>query len=569
LFTDVSSWLAHAHTQPEPPDFSRQTLLPRALNHPGPGVTWLDWDQDGWDDLLLSGGPGRAWSVYRNDQGTRFSASATSTATSPNPGNTLSVIPWSTQAVLSVNARPSSQPSGPSLVTLHRRPQAGTVGSLPTQDSQPGPVAVADIDSDGDLDVFLGGRHVPDRYPTAAVSQVFLNQNQTLVPAEDLPPELRNAGMVSGAVFTDLDLDGQPELVLACDWGPIRIFSNRRGRFTEATQAWAMEEWSGCWAGIAAGDFNEDGRPDLIVSNLGRNTRHAIPGPGMWRLDALDTDEDGALEIIESHRPIGTDDFLPWRGLDVLGRAVPSFLQRFPTYRSFGNATVAALLQGLGPPVITVEARALDHRLFLNRGDHFESQPLPPQAQFAPGFGIAVADFDGDGHLDAFLAQNTFDLDLDSGRADAGTGLCLLGNGKGGFRALSPAESGVTLHSAQRGVAVADFNRDGRPDLCVAQNNGTTALLRNAGGKPGLRVRVQGPPENPHAIGACLRMQIDGAATGPAREVRTGSGYLSADSTTLVFPATARASSLEIRWPGGRKTVQPIPVDARDLTVAP
>jgi len=571
LFTDVSTLLGHRHVQSEPPDFSRQPLLPRALNRVGPGVAWLDWDEDGWDDLVLAGGPGRSWSVFRNDRGSRFTAVVRQTAPSPDASEILGVTPWSTQALLTANLWRSSQPPDTHAIQVVDRSQGSPVASLPTFGSSPGPIAVADIDSDGDLDVFVGGRHVPGRFPAAAVSQLFRNHDQTLIADDSVPLGLRQAGMVSGATFTDLDLDGSPDLALACDWGPVRIFRNQNGRFSETTQAWALETWTGCWTGIATGDFDEDGRPDLIASNLGRNTRHAIPGPSAWRLYAGDFDDDGNLEIIEAYRPRGTADFLPWRTLDVLGRAVPPWQHRFPSYRAFGSATVPALLKSLGIATITVTVEALtfEHRLFLNRGDRFDSQPLPPQAQFAPGFGIAVADFDGDGHLDVFLAQNTSDLDLDSGRADAGTGLCMLGDGKGGFRPLPPTESGLALHGPQRGAAVADFDRDGRPDLCVTQNDGRTALLRNAGGTPGLRVRLRGPAGNPQAIGAWMRTRVDGVAAGPAREIHAGSGYLSTDSTTLILHGITHPSSMEIRWPGGRKTLHPIPTGAREMTIDP
>lgn len=577
LFTNVSARLAHRHLNPSPPDFHRQPLLPRALNQLGPGVTWLDWDGDGWDDLALGGGPGQALGLFRNVQGTQFIAvNPIAGRPSPISQDTLGLVPWhrsSSTVLLSADSPDMPEltpnPSPSHSISLIDVAQGTAVGLIKTASSVPGPIALADVDQDGDLDAFVGGRHVPGRFPTTATSQLCLNQAGTLVADPTVDVALRQAGLVSGATFTDLDGDGNPDLVLACEWGPIRVFRNRNGRLTEATQALALDSWTGCWAGVASGDFDEDGRPDLIASNLGRNTHRAIPGPAVWRLYSHDFDDDGILEIIETYRPSGGAAFLPWRTRDVLGKAVPRWQTEFPTYRSFGSATVDSLLASQDTPSFFVEARTLEHRLFLNRGDRFESRPLPAEAQFAPGFGIGISDFDGDGHLDVFLAQNAFDFDLDSGRADAGVGLCLLGNGRGGLRPLSTKESGIALYGAQRGAAVADFDQDGRPDLVVTQNNGPTALFRNSGGTPGTRIRLQGPAGNPEAIGASIRRVLQGQPIGPVREVQVGSGYLSGDSTTVVLPRLTQPSELEVRWPDGRTRRRNIPAGAVAVNLSP
>lgn len=568
LFADVSAQLGHRHLRPDAPDFVRQPLLPRSLNHLGPGVAWLDWDEDGWEDLVVPGGVGRPLSFLRNVEGTHFVAQPSGSDASGATGDHLAVVPWvgdaTFRAVLVSAGSHSAVASNPVVALSLRAPVGALVTALPFPGASPGPIAVADVDADGDLDVFVGGRHVPGRYPEPATSQFYRNDEGVLVPDSVRAAPFRQVGMVSGAVFTDLEGDGSPDLILACDWGPVRAFRNREGRFTEITRDLGLEVWTGCWAGIGVGDFDEDGRPDLVVANLGRNTRHQIPGPSVWRLDAADLDADGTFEVVESYRRADTGDFVPWRTLDVLGRAVPRWLDAVGTFRALGEATTGSLLQGVTSDRVTVEVRTFEHRVFLNRGDRFESVALSDRAQFAPGFGIAVADWDGDGHLDVFLAQNTFDLDLDSGRADAGMGLCLLGDGRGGFRPLSPAESGIRLPGAQRGVAVADFDHDGRPDLCVTQVNQETGLFRNTTGTAGTRIRVQGPPGNPRGIGVGLRRMRHGVGLGPLREIRGGSGSLSSDSTTLIVPRLGEVCEWQVRWPGGLTTRHGVPANARE-----
>jgi hypothetical protein len=203
--------------------------------------------------------------------------------------------------------------------------------------------------------------------------------------------------------------------------------------------------------------------------------------------------------------------------------------------------------------------------IFLNRGDHFEARPLPAQAQWAPVFGISVADFNGDGNEDAFLAQNFFATTPDASRCDAGRGLLLKGDGKGGFVALSAAQSGIAIYGEQRGAGVCDYDADGRADLAVAQNGAQTKLYRNAAGKPGLRVRLVGAAGNPTGVGASIRVG-DGSRWSAAREVHAGSGYSSQDSAVQVLCGEPR-SHVAVRWPGGKEITYAVPGDVREVSL--
>jgi len=167
-----------------------------------------------------------------------------------------------------------------------------------------------------------------------------------------------------------------------------------------------------------------------------------------------------------------------------------------------------------------------------------------------------------------FLSQNFFANEPGTPRLDAGRGLLLLGNGKGGLRPVPGQESGIKVYGEQRGAAVADIDEDGRVDLAVGQNGAGTRLFRNAGAKPGLRVRLVGPEGNPKAIGAVVRLKF-GQRYGPVREIHAGSGYLSQDSTTVVLGMAEPPSDLWVRWPGGKVTENKIPQGVREIAVEP
>ena len=180
---------------------------------------------------------------------------------------------------------------------------------------------------------------------------------------------------------------------------------------------------------------------------------------------------------------------------------------------------------------------------------------------------MCVADFDGDGVEDIFLSQNFFDVDSTTSRYDAGRGLLLRGDGQGAFHAVPGQHSGVRVYGEQRGAAVCDFDGDARVDLVVTQNSTETRLFHNTQAKPGLRIRLDGPPGNPRGIGAILRLKF-GDRFGPAREVHAGSGYWSQDSVVQVMTTPTPCTGLWIRWPGGKTATLDLPPNPLEIRVS-
>ena len=196
-----------------------------------------------------------------------------------------------------------------------------------------GPIAAADVDADGDLDLFVGGRAVPGAYPRPASSRILVNQGGTLVDDPVRSQPFGAIGLVSGAIFSDVDLDGDPDLLLALDWGPIRLFLNEGSGYRDATDAWGLSQYPGRWNGIATGDLNADGRPDLVVTGWGNNTgKRATPLLPVG-LHAADLDGNGLVDIIESWTEASGDE-LPTRGYLSLSTALPFIRRGAPSYEA-------------------------------------------------------------------------------------------------------------------------------------------------------------------------------------------------------------------------------------------
>jgi hypothetical protein len=268
-------------------------------------------------------------------------------------------------------------------------------------------------------------------------------------------------------------------------------------------------------------------------------------------------------DLVESYVGDGGIE-LPARKRALWAAMFPDIPERFPTLESLGAATLSELLGPARAAMPGLGAVNLDSGVLLNRGERFEWRALPVAAQLAPASGLVVADFDGDGLEDVFVAQNFFGVCRDDARYDAGRGLLLRGDGHGRFAAA--ADPGIAAWGEQRGAATADFDGDGRPDLVVGQNASPTMLFRNAGARPGLRVRLAGPARDADGIGASLRW-IAGGVAGPRREIRAGGGYWSVDSPVTVLGTGRAAGEVEVRWPDGTTRRRAVAAGVAEVTL--
>jgi len=572
LFVDASAALNHVHRDEPFDDFARQPLLSRRLSQGGPGVAWADADGDGRDDLFVGSGRGGELAAFRNLGDGRFERMNAAGLPHAQQENQTTLLAWRGAAGLEllVGQANYESPRAEGSTVLHFVLESNTVRALPPLrlPSSAGHMALADVDADGDLDLFVGGQLNAGRYPEPATSRLFRRDERGFSLAQDFP----GIGLVNGAVFTDLTGDGFPELVLACDWGPLKIFRNQRGDLTpwnpSVTNAAALNpqpstlnQLSGWWQGVTTADFDNDGRLDLVAANLGRNSPYQLFARDGLRIYFGDFTGAGRIDGVEAYVENGR--VVPWRDLETLSRALPWLRQRFATHRQFAGASLAEVLGDRMAQARELRVNWTDSTLFLNRGDRFEARPLPIEAQFAPAFGVCAADFDGDGNHDVFLAQNFFATDGETSRYDAGRGLLLRGDGRGNLAPFSAEESGLAIYGEQRAAAACDFDRDGRMDLVVGQNRAETKLFRNQSAQAAVRVRLIGPPGNRAGIGAVVR--AGAADRGAAQEIHAGSGYWSQDSATILIPTDCER--VRVRWPGGQESMMTVPSGAGEITI--
>jgi hypothetical protein len=567
VFQEVNLPPPNRHPELEFNDYERQPLLPFKLSQMGPGIAWFDLDRDGREELIVGAGRGGKPTVFQYDGKDQF-VSVDPSQIAAIPDDLFGLVGWdNSKDVPAILASLGGYESGNTNLVVGFRfegRQLHSASSLTCQGANAAALALGDLDGKGQMALFVAGGVLPGQYPLSAPSKLFLWDGQQWRLDASSSVVFDNLGIVNSAVWSDLSGDGIPELVLACEWGSLRVFSRRNTKWFEVTSTLGLEKFTGWWRGVTTGDLNNDGRLDIVASNWGLNSPYrASPEQplvflyGQWS-------QPGVMEILETEYAGST--LVPRRQFMALASSMPFLHELFTTHKAYSEANVDQVMGDRLPLSRRIQVTTLASMVFLNTGAGFAASELPREAQLAPAFSVNIADFNGDGSDDVFLSQNFSALQAESTRLNTGLGLWLQGNRTGKLIPMPASQSGIRIYGDQRGATLGDFDRDGRIDLAVTQNGAPTKLYRNSEAKPGLRIILQGSPPNPHGIGAVLRILAQ-EYQGPAREIHAGSGYGSQDSFAQVLTMPPGPATLWIRWPGGRTTTTPIPPNTRQVSV--
>jgi enediyne biosynthesis protein E4 len=565
-------------------DFEKQPLLSHSFTQLGPAMAWADIDHDSDDDLFLGGAAGQPGSLWINEGKAVFALRESSALTADRECEDMGAVWFDADAdgdldlyVVSGGVEHGSRAHllrdrlyiNDGQGELTKAPS----GTLPELEDSGGPAAPADFDRDGDVDLFVGGRLLPGQYPHSPPSRLLRYDGGRFTDiTASAAPELRQSGMVTSALWSDVDADGWLDLLLAHEWGPVKLYRNRTGRLVDETAAAGLSELVGWWNGITGRDIDNDGDIDYVATNLGLNTRYRASLDNPALLFYGDFDDLGEKQPVEAHVENGK--LYPLHHRILLSEAFPSLKDRFTSHQQFGMATLEEIFS---PDAIRdaqkFSMNTLESGVLLNDGaGRFAFRPLPRIAQASAAFGAALSDFDADGNVDLYLAQNFFSLPLTHGRVDGGLSMLLQGDGRGNFSAVMPKRSGLVLPGDAKSVAVTDVNADGWPDLVVGMNNAGVKAFANAAareqkGRP-FHVLLEGKPGNPTGVGARVSLRLDGQSAQTA-ELYAGDGYLSQSGAKLFFsiPANRSVRTVDVRWPDGKTSSTSVEADNLSIVI--
>jgi hypothetical protein len=332
-------------------------------------------------------------------------------------------------------------------------------------------VSVQDLDGDGDDDLFVGARTTSWRYGIAPDSYILRNDGKGgfTDATDEVAPVLRKFGFVKQATWADMDGDKVADLVLAAEWSPVTILLCKEGKLSPLKREGSgLEKTQGWWNVVRAADWDNDGDLDLVAGNLGLNSRLHASATEPVSMFVYDFDKNDSTDQVLTHFTSGKE--YPFHTRDEMTKQMPYLKKRYLSYHKFAEATVhdifdAALLDKAG----LFRAVMFQSVYIENQGNgKFRVLPLPMAAQFSTVETLLADDFNQDGHLDVLLAGNFYPVNIQMGRYDAGYGLLLAGDGRGGFKAVPPAESGFSIKGETRALRTVLL---GGKTYCLAVRN--------------------------------------------------------------------------------------------------
>lgn len=439
IFRDITkkAGLYIKHKERMYDDFQKESLLPHKMSQLGPGIAVADVNGDGLDDIYIGGAKGFSGKLFIQYPNGNFKESSSSPWTIHATSEDMSALFFDANGDeyldLYVVSGSNENERGSSLLKdrlyINKSGKFTDASNLLPDIYDSGfTVEAFDYDSDGDQDLFVGGRQIPGKYPVPASSYILINEQGKFVDATDeVAPELKDLGMVTDAVWADYNGDGLTDLIIVGEWMPMTIFLNN-GHDLRKQAIRGTENSVGWWNSILAADFDEDGDLDFVLGNNGLNYKYKATKDEPFDIYVSDFDDNGSLDIVLGYYNEGNQ--FPLRGRQCTSNQMPFIKDKFPTYHDFGSASLIDVYDKDKLDSATqYHVNTFASSYVENKGKNgFEFYELPEWAQISSVNKILAMDFNNDNHLDLILGGNLYQSEVETPRNDASLGLILIGN---------------------------------------------------------------------------------------------------------------------------------------------
>ncbi len=482
IFKAVANHLGanYRHVENEFQDFNRERLIPHKFSQLGPHIATGDVNGDRLEDFYIGGAMGSAGALYIQDKSGKFSNSSAATWEPEKAHEDMDCLFFDADGdadldlyvVSGGNEKTENDPVYQDRLYLNDgKGNFSKSNNLPKITASGSCVSAHDFDEDGDLDIFVGGRVTPGFYPTIPNSYVLRNnKGQFKDVTSQIAPDFKNIGMVSDILWADIDGDSKAELVAVGEWMPVSILKYDGKQLKNITSNTGLENSNGWWNCLAVDDFDKDGDPDLVVGNLGKNTRLKASEDSPLSMFAKDFDGNGALDPIMTFSKDGKN--YPFAGRDDLVKQVSKVKKKFPTYEKYASATIEDVFSEEEiKNALHLETKVLTSTYFENTGNGtFKPIEFPNEVQIAPVTNIFTMDVNDDGNQDIIMVGNNSGAETETGVYDAFNGVILFGDGKGNFKISKNIDNGLWAIKEARDIVGLQL-ADGRQLILVANNN--------------------------------------------------------------------------------------------------